>query len=380
MARAPRLMTDGEAAPESDHLEGALHPRMNGLLLGQDEAQAELARAFASGRMHHGWMLTGPEGIGKATLAYRLARHVFSQNSGPSLLEAEPSETLNVDMDSVVSRQVNALSYPGLLVIRRQYDPKRKKFQSMITVDDVRRLRGFLGLSAGDGGWRVVIVDRADEMNVNAANALLKSLEEPPARCLFLLVTSEPGRLPVTIHSRCRRLAMPGLSVDTLKTAVEHVVSQSELSWPETVDWVTLHRLSQGSVRRAIMLAGDDGLSLYTDLMGLLGVLPKMDWPRIHGLAESLAPVAQDTRFNLFLDLLQDALARLIRAAATGRDDHEEAALAGRVIVPARLAQWSELWETLARDRAEARLLNLDRQNFILGTFQRIEALAAVGR
>lgn len=380
MARAPRLMTDGEAAPESDHLSGVLHPRMNGLLVGQDAAQAELADAFASGRMHHGWMLTGAEGIGKATLAYRLARHVFSGGGSDSLLAGDGPRGLDVNMESVVSRQVSALSHPGLLVIRRQWDSKRKKFQSLITVDDVRRLRSFLGLSAGDGGWRVVIVDRADEMNVNAANALLKSLEEPPAKCLFLLVTSEPGRLPVTIHSRCRRLTMPGLDVDALRQTTEHVVQASEVEWPADVDWATLHRLSQGSVRRAVMLAGDDGLSLYGDLMGLLGVLPKMDWPRIHGMAESLAPVAQETRFNLFLDLLQDVLARMIRGAAMEQTDNEENTIAARVIMPERLARWSELWETLAHDRAEARLLNLDRQNLILGIFQQIEAVAARSR
>ncbi len=377
MARAPRLMTDGEAAPESDHLTDVLHPRMNGILIGQDAAQTELAAAFASGRMHHGWMLTGAEGIGKATLAYRLARHVLSGGNSDELFASDAPAALDVDMESVVSRQISALSHPGLLVIRRQWDPKRKKFQSLITVDDVRRLRNFLGMSASDGGWRVVIVDRADEMNVNAANALLKSLEEPPAKCLFLLVTSEPGRLPVTIHSRCRRLTMPSLGVDDLQIATEHVVQTSELDWPTDVDWSTLHRLSHGSVRRTVMLAGEDGLALYMELMGLLGVLPKMDWPRIQGLAESVAPVAQEKRFNLFLDLLQDVLARMIRAAATGQTDNEEGALAARAIAPARLAHWSELWETLARDRAEARVLNLDRQNLILGIFQQIAS--AVG-
>jgi len=375
MARAPRLMTDGEAAPEADHLAGVLHPRKNALLIGQDVAQKELAESFASGRMHHGWMLTGPEGVGKATLAYRLARHILGHDGAGA-----SGSLLDVDMDGVTSRQISALSHPGLLVIRRQWDPKRKKQQSLISVDEVRRLRGFLGLSATDEGWRVVIVDRADEMNANAANALLKSLEEPPARCLFLLVTSEPGRLPVTIHSRCRRLVMPGLPVGDLQQATEHVVTHSEINWPESVDWDTLHRLSQGSVRRAVVLAGEDGLALYAELMGLLGVLPKVDWPRIHGLAESVALVSQETRFNLLLDLLQDVLARMIRFAAMGDAESEEGRIAARIMKPARLARWSELWETLARERAEARVLNLDRQNLVLGIFQQIEAVAASGQ
>ncbi|MGI9405260.1 MAG: DNA polymerase III subunit delta', partial [Hyphomicrobiaceae bacterium] len=328
-------------------------------------------------------LLQGPEGIGKATLAYHLARHVFAHHDD-ALFSPEPGDGLHVDMQSVSSRQVVALSHPGLLVIRRQWDPKRKKFQSTIAVDEVRRLRGFLGLSADAGAWRVVIVDRADDMNMNAANALLKSLEEPPSRCIFLLIASEPGRLPVTIHSRCRRLNLAPLGPDDLKIATEHVVEASELSWPDDIDWTTLHRLSQGSVRRAVMLVGEDGLALYMELMDILGVLPKMDRARTHGLAESLAVIAQEARFNLFLDLLQDTLARMIRSVARAGDaaagDDIEGNLAQRVIAPERLAQWSELWETLARERAEARLLNLDRQSLILGFFERIGALAKADR
>lgn len=377
MARAARVMQDVEVPPQVDHLDGVLHPRENGLLIGQDVAAKELTDAFASGRMHHGWLLHGPEGIGKATLAYHLARHVFGQDE--ALLTPAVGDGLVVDMESVSSRQVSALSHPGLLVIRRQWNAKTKKFQTMIAVDEVRKLRNFLGLSAGENAWRVVIVDRADEMNTNAANALLKSLEEPPARCIFLLIASEPGRLPVTIHSRCRRLALSGLGEDDLKTATEHVVAYSEIDWTDTADWPTLHRLSQGSVRRAIILAGEDGLTLYSKLMDILGVLPKLDLPQVHGLAETLSLVAQETRFNLFLDLLQDTLARMIRAAAMPDDavsNDAESALARRVMQPSRLAQWSELWDTLARERAEARLLNLDRQSLILGFFQRIEATA----
>lgn len=387
MARAPRLMTDGEPTPEVDHLADVLHPRENTALFGHQAATRELAEAFASGRMHHAWMLCGREGIGKATLAYRLARHMLTAplHSEAGLFgDATPAaapddDPLVSDPLAPASRQVMALSHPGLLVLRRQWDAKRKKFGTMIAVDEVRKLRSFLGLSASDGGWRIVIVDRAEEMNVNAANALLKSLEEPPERCLFLLVAAEPGRLPVTIHSRCRRLALHPLDAAQMRAAGEHVVAHSEISLPDAVNWDTLHRLAQGSVRRALVLAGEDGLTLYDEIVQLLGVLPHLDWPRVHGMAESLALVARETRYNLMLDLLQDLLARMIRQATVGGlngSGDPEAALARRVVAGGNLAQWSHVWERLARERAEVRLLNLDRQNFILSVFQWIEAAA----
>ncbi|MEL7542791.1 MAG: DNA polymerase III subunit delta' [Pseudomonadota bacterium] len=382
-------MSDGEPTPEIDHLTDVLHPRENTALFGHQAASRDLANAFASGRIHHAWMLCGREGIGKATLAYRLARHILSApleaGAGAGLFgDASPDaapddDPLASDPMAPASRQVMALSHPGLLVLRRQWDAKRKKFGTMIAVDEVRKLRSFLGLSASDGGWRIVIVDRAEEMNVNAANALLKSLEEPPQRCLFLLIAAEPGRLPITIHSRCRRLTLNPLDAGEMQAAIEHVGNHSDVSLPDTVDWETLHRLAQGSVRRALVLTGEDGLTLYDELVQLLGVLPHLDWPRVHGMAESLALVARETRYNLMLDLLQDVLARMIRLATVeGADDRSdaEAAIARRVVAEGNLAQWSCVWERLARERAEVRLLNLDRQNFILSVFQWIEAAA----
>ena len=167
-----------------------------------------LAEAFASGRMHHAWLLAGRAGIGKATLAYRLARHVLARPD-----ERDHSgKSLEVPTDSAAARQVAALSHPGLLVLRRPYDTKSKRFVSAIPVDEVRRLKSFLGLTSGENAWRVVIVDTADELNLNAANALLKSLEEPPRRALFMLVASEPSGLLPTIRSRCRRLDLQPLA------------------------------------------------------------------------------------------------------------------------------------------------------------------------
>ena len=211
MARAPATQ-EIEASPEADRLEGFPHPRHSRLLLGHEEAEHSLAAAFAEGRMHHAWLVTGAAGIGKATLAYRLARHVLARPD-----ERDPDKrTLEVPAESTAARQVAALSHPSLLVLRRPYDPKSKRILTSIPVDEVRKVKAFLGLTAGDEAWRVIIVDTANELNLHAANALLKSLEEPPRRALFLLVTSAPGQLLQTIRSRCRRLPSAAARLSTI--------------------------------------------------------------------------------------------------------------------------------------------------------------------
>src|SRR4029077_2872691 len=144
------------------------------------------------------------QGIGKATLAYRFACSALASPHE----RASGGETLDVADDTRAARQVRALSHPGLLLLRRPYDEKAKRFASAIPVDEVRRLRSFLSHRATDDGWRVVIVDDAKELNVNAANALLKSLEEPPQRTIFLLIAPAPGKLLPTIRSRCRMLPL----------------------------------------------------------------------------------------------------------------------------------------------------------------------------
>ena len=214
MARAP-AMVEAEELPEADRLEGFPHPRVTQALIGHADAEREMAEAFAGGRMHHAWLITGREGIGKATLAYRLARHVLAR---PQERDAA-GKSLEVGAETTAARQVLALSHPGLLVLRRPWDPRAKRFAASILIDEVRRLRSFLGHTAGDGAWRVVIVDAADELNINAANALLKSLEEPPTRAMFLLIASEPSKLLPTIRSRCRRLDLQPLAPEDLRRA-----------------------------------------------------------------------------------------------------------------------------------------------------------------
>jgi DNA polymerase-3 subunit delta' len=373
MARAPAVQ-EIEELPEADRLDGFPHPRAAERVYGHEAAEQMLAAAFASGRLHHGWLIGGPEGIGKATLAYRFARYVL----------ADPSErrdgTLDIGPETRTARQVLALSHPGLLVIRRAYDPKGKRFPANIPVDEVRRLKTFLGRTADEDTWRVVVVDRADELNISAANALLKSLEEPPPRTVFLLISSAPGRLLVTIRSRVRTLDLSALADEPLKRAVTQAFAGSgdEVAGgaPSPSEWERLALLSGGSVRRLLSLHAAKGLALHDRISAILGKLPALDWGGVHALADELAGQAADQRYELFFELLLDALARLVNAAARGDGAPADAALAARLIGPARLASWAGLWERVAADKAETAALNLDRRALILDVFARLEAAA----
>jgi DNA polymerase-3 subunit delta' len=363
-----------EAVPEADRLEGFLHPRETETLFGHEAAERTLAAAFRSGRMHHAWLFGGPTGIGKATLAYRLARHVLAR---PEERDAAGS-ALDVPAHSSAARQVTALSHAGLLVLRRPYDTRSKRFATAIPVDEVRRLKTFLGLTAGEDSWRVVIADTADELNLNAANALLKSLEEPPTRALFLLVSSRPSSLLPTIRSRCRRLDLAPLAPEPLRAAAEAALAAAELARPTEEQWRDLERLADGSVRRVLQLAATGGLDLHERIGAVLAELPRIDWTEAHALADSLGALVQEQRFEAFFELLLDAVARLARVRATGQGPDTDLALAARAIPENRLPQWAALWEAVLRDKADADELNLDRKALILRAFARIEAACRI--
>lgn len=371
MARAVQI-PEVEAPPEADRLEGVPHPRVTARLFGHDAIQNALAEGLASGRMHHGWLLSGPEGVGKATLAYRFAMHALAAPGE----RGQPGDGLTVAPGSVAGHQVRALSHPNLLVIRRPWDHKNKRHIGVIPVDEVRRIKMFLAHASEAASNRVVIVDTADQLNINAANALLKSLEEPPPRTYFLLLTAIPGRLLATIRSRCRVVDLAPLGEADLRRAVAQALNAGDAEPPAAGDWSRLVALSDGSVRRALALWLGDGLKLDGRLMQIVGGMPSIEWQAVHGLGEELSSAAAAERFEMFFDLLLKLLARLVRAAAGLEASREDTLLAQRLIAQGRLATWAELWETVGREKSEALALNLDRKSLILQTFGRIGAAA----
>jgi DNA polymerase-3 subunit delta' len=351
------------ASAEPDRLEGFSAPREVEPVFGHDAAIAEFEDALGSGRMHHAWLIVGPEGIGKATLAYRFARTVLAHGGQHGEAEA-------------VFRKVAALSHPNLLLLHRAYNEKTKRYGQWIGVDEVRRLRAFLGNTAGESGWRVVIIDRADELNTNAANALLKALEEPPARTLFLLISGAEGRLPVTIRSRTRTLRVASLGDDDLEKAVRGALARDGLE-ADAKALKTAFALCQGSVRRALELISGEGIELYDEIIDNFVSLPEVDGARLHGSVEGLSSASDGERLELYLSLLLGLIERLIRFTATGEGATErERALAMRLLSRANLAHWAEAWEAISLERAEAMALNLDKSLLVLDTWFRLQRLA----
>jgi len=353
-----------------------LAPRRNPALVGHAPAEQTLLQAAESGRLPHAIILGGPRGIGKATLAFRFARWLLAraaEPAAPSLFGApEPATSLALDPEHPVARRISAGGHADLLTVERGWDPKRKKLRGEIVVDDVRAVANFLRLTPAEGGWRVVIVDSADEMNRNGANALLKILEEPPRRALLLLVCHAPGRLLPTIRSRCRKLYLQPLAED-------EVVALMRTHRPEVTaaDATALARLADGSIGRALELADAGGLALYRGLVDRLADLPKLDIPALHRLADSMAGSDAEDAFRTLTELLVDFLARLVAGAAEGSPREVlpgEAELLRRLGGQTRLDRWIEVWENLRSLFGRADAVNLDRKQVVLDAFFTLEA------
>jgi DNA polymerase-3 subunit delta' len=361
---------DGDSL-EPDRIEGAPHPREARRLFGQAAAEAQLLAGLASGRLHHGWLLAGPRGVGKATLAWRFARAAIAHPPGGGLFAPPPPTTLDVPDDHPVARRIAAGAEPGLLLIRRGLDDKGR-LRTQITVDEVRRLRDFFGLTAADGGRRVVIVDAADELNPSAANAILKLLEEPPPGAILLLVAHRPAALLPTIRSRCRVLRLQPLGAADLAAALTQALGEPP------ADPAALTELAAGSVGEAVRLVAGDGLSLYARLVALLSGLPRLDRPELHRLADEVAGRGAEARFDLTVRLLERLLARLARAAATGQPLPEvvpgEAALAARGMMPA--GAWARLAADLPARARAGKAVNLDPAALLVDMGLRLEAAA----
>ncbi len=333
---------------------------------------ATFTSAFREGQLAHAWLITGPKGVGKATLAYHMARLALSQgNSQSALFDQHPAP-----IDDTVARQVAANSHPDLLSLEREADPKTNRLRRDIVVGSVRRLNGFLRLKPAAGIWRVVIIDSADEMNRNAANAVLKLVEEPPNTSLILLVSHQPGRLLPTLRSRCRTLPLRPLSDDF----VTEVMSRCIDSDMAVGDRKTLTHLASGSPGRAVALATLDGVDVYREIAGLLATAPAYDTQILHGFADRVSRRGAEQRFELAMELLAGWIAGAIKCVA--RDDCSAELVPGeadarrRMVSAGALDQWVELWENTRGLAERAGHLNLDRKQVVLTAFHGIARLA----
>ncbi|MGG7581866.1 DNA polymerase III subunit delta' [Rhizobium sp. Nf11,1] len=321
-------------------LDGAIWPAENTRLFGHEEAESFLAQSYRSGKGHHAVLIEGPEGIGKATLAFRFANHVLSHPDP----DAAPEKIGDPDPASAVSRQIASGASHNLLHLARPVDEKTGRVKSAITVDEVRRAGKFFSQTSGTGNWRIVIIDPADDMNRNAANAILKILEEPPKRALFLVLSHAPGRLLPTIRSRCLPLKLAPLPDEALVAALAHLGIAGEGS---------VLSAAKGSVGEALKLLNYGGSEIIAGYDEVLSAEGPSARKAMHRLAEALSGKESDTIFDFFVSHVGDDIMSRARAAAGD----------GQIAAAERLARlYSEVIERLTVSDA----YNLDRKQTII--------------
>jgi len=324
------------------------HPRETTVLFGHGEAERALLDAYRSGRVPHAFLIGGPPGIGKATLAYRLARFILA-HPDPSAKAVQSAQSLALPEDHAVAQHVAAQAHVNLLVLERTVGERGDTLRTFIAVDQVRLAIPFFGLTAGEGGWRIVIVDSADELNAAGANALLKLLEEPPPRSLFLIISHAPGRLLATIRSRCRRLMLRPLAPADVARAAAAALGRD----PDEAEIREAAAAAEGSVGRAVALLGGPLLDLRDRVIELLRRLPATDPRAMHALGDSLER-ADRVVLATFMDTVREWLSARLRAEAPE---------------PARLARVATAWDKVNAAARDVQEYNLERKPLVFNVF-----------
>ncbi|SMD03643.1 DNA polymerase III, delta prime subunit [Fulvimarina manganoxydans] len=339
--------------PEHDDLGAVVPPKARLALYGHEAAFAELIRARSEKRLHHAWLLQGPRGIGKATAAFAFARLLLNARTADG-----EGATASFFSEDPVIRQIATDAHPGLIHVTRAAQERGSGFRTQITVEEVRRLARFFHATGASDSYRIAIVDPADDMNRNAANALLKMLEEPPDRALFLIVNHTPGRLLPTIRSRCRALRfdpLDPLTLDRTLAAIAPTLSEQERQ--------AMVSASEGSVRRALVMEEHGGIEIVDALEPLLDA-DRPDWNGIAALADQLTLKGREASFDLAIDSILSTIAKASEAALDAGDG-------------ARAARFAALWQSERARIREAVAYNLDRKQVLLTLYNAYHAAAA---
>jgi DNA polymerase-3 subunit delta' len=350
-------------------------PRANQQLLGHAEAERRVERWIGGDALPHALLICGPWGIGKATLAYRIARSLLRRGStGTGLFDSDrPRAALDegrtaLDPADETLRSVASGTHPDLLTIERRFDDKRGRTQMDIVVDDVRRIGAFLSSSPAFGGWRVVVIDAADEMNRHAANALLKVLEEPNAKCMLILLAHRPALVPATVRSRCRRLLLQPLGDDVLRVLTARFLPDLPAG-----DAAVLCSLGEGSIGRILQLAKHDGLVVYRSFRDFFRALAEQDRRALVAAAANVALGSghEEEQFSVASHILFWWLRRIARSglsavsSAASKPSGEETTAIESLAGAAALDHWLKVWDKSHHLAAQADAGNLDRKQVL---------------
>ncbi len=337
--------------------EGLLPPSQNTMLLGHEKVEQLLLQNITAGRLPHAIILSGPQGIGKATLAFRLARYLLSgkaEEDGGLFGDAPAADSLYVSADDPVTHRIVAGGHMDLLVLAPpEDDDKKKTVTRTISVEEVRKVNPFLSKTAGEGGWRIVIVDGAEYMNRNGQNALLKILEEPPEKTVLVLTTAEPGKLLPTIHSRCRMIPMSPLSDEDVKTLLSKALP--ELS-EEDKDKITT--ISEGRIGYALSLYDLGGVDIYGKVLSLFENMTDADR---HKLADEIA--ANQKQYHVFMEILIWFLARMAKEAL--HKTHDDIG----PLTKYSPKTWFDMWDAVKMCYTRGEYANLDKRMVALQIF-----------
>ncbi|KAA6404790.1 DNA polymerase III subunit delta' [Candidatus Tokpelaia sp.] len=348
----------------SNHYDNLADNMRNLRLFGHENERQFLQKQFLSGQMPHALLFEGGEGIGKATLAFHFAYHILAGQPAPTGQNAAEPWPLPAANCSIW-RKMEQGAHPGLLYISRGRDPKNQKLRQAVTVDDVRRISRFLQQTAADNGWRIVLIDTADEMNRNAANAVLKTLEEPPKKALFILISHNAGRLLPTIRSRCQGIRFKPLPEHIMRTALSSLAASFGYDETAAQD-PALIELAEGSLRRALLVlaaGGAGSVAIVEDLLKKT-VFPV---PQAQNLADNLSKRDNAAACNVFLQHIIDFL-------------HQQARFAARQGHLAQAAALAEFVGNQEQAMQEAQAFNLDKKQFILVLLQQIHQFLHAGR
>jgi DNA polymerase III subunit delta' len=342
---APRAASDDDGDDE------APHPRTTTNFFGHALAESTLLAAYRSGRVPHAFLIGGPQGIGKATLAYRMARFVLA-HPDPSSREVRAADSLAVDTGDPVARRIAAQAQPDLLVLERTLNDKGV-LHKQIAVEDIRRTVAFFGSTAGEGGWRIAIVDAVDDLNRAGANALLKVLEEPPERALLLLVSHSAARVLPTLRSRCRILTLRPLADAAVAQAVAAALN-ADAGDPQIA---AAAAAAEGSVARALAMMDEGALALRQQALALLDRLPSLDPKALHALGEALAGTDPQP-LAAFVDTVNVWLTTRLQGAAHNGADNI-----------GRLDRLADAWQRVNAAARDAETYNLERKPLIFNVF-----------